>query len=172
MNLKIATDLEASFSLCKLFFKTADHLLFGQKVNYRVWGVVPTPVLPTKSVNLTWFVGGVGFFSVTWLRHNCFNFEPTDNSDNGLFLFASRSLLNGHTKMTQGKSFWKSPGSWGNVFTLWLNFYKVENVVKVELKLLLEQGCINCGILVSGIRARGVSSEHMENMEMFSCSPT
>ena len=26
------------------------------------------------------------------------------------------------------------------------------------------QGCISCGILVSGIRARGVSSEHMENM--------
>ena len=35
-----------------------------------------------------------------------------------------------------------------------------------------EQGCINCGILVSEIQARGVSSEHMENMEMFSCSPT
>ena len=34
------------------------------------------------------------------------------------------------------------------------------------------QGCISCGILVSGIRARGVSSEHMENMEMFSFSPT
>ena len=34
------------------------------------------------------------------------------------------------------------------------------------------QGCISCGILVSGIRARGISSEHMENMEMFSCSPT
>ena len=34
------------------------------------------------------------------------------------------------------------------------------------------QGCISCGILVSGIRAHGVSSEHMENMEMFSCSPT
>ena len=34
------------------------------------------------------------------------------------------------------------------------------------------QGCISCGILVSGIRARGVSSEHMENMEMFSYSPT
>ena len=34
------------------------------------------------------------------------------------------------------------------------------------------QGCISCGILVSGIRARGVNSEHMENMEMFSCSPT
>ena len=35
------------------------------------------------------------------------------------------------------------------------------------------QGCINCGILVSGIWARGVSSEHlMENMEMFTCSPT
>ena len=36
----------------------------------------------------------------------------------------------------------------------------------------LKQGCISCGILVSGIGARGVSSEHMENMEMFSCSPT
>ena len=36
----------------------------------------------------------------------------------------------------------------------------------------LAQGCISCGILVSGIGARGVSSEHMENMEMFSCSPT
>ena len=35
-----------------------------------------------------------------------------------------------------------------------------------------DQGCINCGILSSGKRARGVSSEHMENMEMFSCSPT
>ena len=35
-----------------------------------------------------------------------------------------------------------------------------------------KQGCISCGILVSGIGARGVSSEHMENMEMFSCSPT
>ena len=36
----------------------------------------------------------------------------------------------------------------------------------------IRQGCISCGILVSGIWARGVSSEHMENMEMFSCSPT
>ena len=35
-----------------------------------------------------------------------------------------------------------------------------------------DQGCISCGILVSGIRASGVSSEHMKNMEMFSCSPT
>ena len=34
------------------------------------------------------------------------------------------------------------------------------------------QGCISCGILVSGIRSHGVSSEHMENVEMFSCSPT
>ena len=40
------------------------------------------------------------------------------------------------------------------------------------LRLIVEQGCISCGILVSRIRARGVSSEHMENMEMFSCSPT
>ena len=34
------------------------------------------------------------------------------------------------------------------------------------------QGCISCGVLLSGTGARGVSSEHMENMEMFSCSPT
>ena len=34
------------------------------------------------------------------------------------------------------------------------------------------QSCINCAILLSGLGARGVSSEHMENMEMFSCSPT
>ena len=34
------------------------------------------------------------------------------------------------------------------------------------------QGCIICSILPSGMGARWVSSEHMENMEMFSCSPT
>ena len=34
----------------------------------------------------------------------------------------------------------------------------------------MKQGCINCAILPSGMGARGVSSEHMENMEMFSCS--
>ena len=34
------------------------------------------------------------------------------------------------------------------------------------------QGCINCAILLSGIGARGVNSEHVENMKMFSCSPT
>ena len=46
------------------------------------------------------------------------------------------------------------------------------NWVFCTLGKFLIQGCINCGILVSGIRARGVSSEDMENMEMFSCSPT
>ena len=35
-----------------------------------------------------------------------------------------------------------------------------------------DQGFISCGILLSGTGARGVSSEHMENIEMFSCSPT
>ena len=34
------------------------------------------------------------------------------------------------------------------------------------------QGCIICSILPSGMGARGVSSEHLENREMFSCSPT
>ena len=42
----------------------------------------------------------------------------------------------------------------------------------VFFRISLSQGCISCGILVSRIGARGVSSEHMENMEMFSCSPT
>ena len=51
-------------------------------------------------------------------------------------------------------------GKW--LFTSWIHF----------VQIYCTQGCISCGILVSGIRARGVSSEHMENMEMFSCSPT
>ena len=34
-----------------------------------------------------------------------------------------------------------------------------------------QQGCINRSILPSGMGARGVSSEHVENMEMFSGSP-
>ena len=34
------------------------------------------------------------------------------------------------------------------------------------------QGCIICSILPSGMGARGVNSEHVENMEMFSYSPT
>ena len=33
------------------------------------------------------------------------------------------------------------------------------------------QGCIICSILPSGMGARGVNSEHVEKMEMFSCSP-
>ena len=36
---------------------------------------------------------------------------------------------------------------------------------------LVRQGCINRSILPSGMGARGVSSEHVENMEMFSVSP-
>ena len=46
---------------------------------------------------------------------------------------------------------------------------KFANLIQYNMQY---QGCISCGILVSGIRARGVSSEHMENMEMFSYSPT
>ena len=34
------------------------------------------------------------------------------------------------------------------------------------------QGCIICSIIPSGMGAREVNSEHVENMEMFSCSPT
>ena len=35
-----------------------------------------------------------------------------------------------------------------------------------------DAGQSRAAILLSGIGARGVSSKHMENMEMFSCSPT
>ena len=45
-------------------------------------------------------------------------------------------------------------------------------LVFLKIDLQASQGCISCGILLSGTWARGVSSEHMENMEMFSCSPT
>ena len=55
----------------------------------------------------------------------------------------------------------------GDVATAWRVVYHLVMNGYYE-----SQGCISCGILVSGIRARGVSSEHMENMEMFSCSPT
>ena len=41
-----------------------------------------------------------------------------------------------------------------------------------QIVYLGHQGCIICSILPPGMGASGVSSEHMENMEMFSCSPT
>ena len=41
-----------------------------------------------------------------------------------------------------------------------------------QIVYLGHQGCIICSILPSGMGARGVSSEHVEDMEMFSCSPT
>ena len=68
----------------------------------------------------------------------------------------------------------------------WFKFAALREIVQMMSNIIItlveefvsnvpigpHQGCISCGILVSGIRARGVSSEHMENMEMFSCSPT
>ena len=65
---------------------------------------------------------------------------------------------------------------WGAFSTVWsckdskMGFEVAVKVAKRNQSST--QGCISCGILVSGIRERGVSSEHMENMEMFSCSPT
>ena len=50
--------------------------------------------------------------------------------------------------------------------------HMVDVIIITIINILIIQGCISCGILVSGVRARGVSLEHMENMEMFSCSPT
>ena len=39
-------------------------------------------------------------------------------------------------------------------------------------EVYVSQGCIIRSILPSGMGANGVSSEHAENMEMFSSSPT
>ena len=49
---------------------------------------------------------------------------------------------------------------------------KLLRPTKIEEVPFRWQGCINCAILPSGMGAHGVSSEHVENMEMFSCSPT
>ena len=48
----------------------------------------------------------------------------------------------------------------------------VAMAVMVIRVFMVNQGCIICAILPSGMGARGFSSEHVENMEMFSCSTT
>ena len=55
-----------------------------------------------------------------------------------------------------------------------INVLQWHNGTKMASKIIGAeyQGCINCAILPSGMGARGVSSEHVENMEMFSCSPS
>ena len=53
-------------------------------------------------------------------------------------------------------------------FLLAQKYFKSDVGVEIVPIVRCRQGCISCGILVSGIGARGVSSEHMENMEMFS----
>ena len=42
------------------------------------------------------------------------------------------------------------------------------NIPQISTSMYSNQGCINRSILPSGMGARGVSSEHVENMEMFS----
>ena len=44
--------------------------------------------------------------------------------------------------------------------------------VRIKLGIANIQGCIKCAILPFRMGARGVTSEHMENIEMFSCFPT
>ena len=58
--------------------------------------------------------------------------------------------------------------------TICLDYYNSKIFVTFALVALLSyrQGCIICFILPSGMGARGVSLEHMENMKMFSCSST
>ena len=61
-----------------------------------------------------------------------------------------------------------------NICTLLLEINTILNSKYIFSSIFVcwPQGCISCGILLSGIGARGVTSEHMENMEMFSCSPS
>ena len=61
------------------------------------------------------------------------------------------------------------PPSHKNLHTLYVGFNKTAFHFS---KVTSDQGCIIRSILPSGMGARGVSSEHVENMEMFSCSPT
>ena len=68
---------------------------------------------------------------------------------------------------------WQRVNDWGTLERAFQTpAYTGLSYVKLYTIIQVQQGCISCGILVSGIRAHGVSSEHMENMEMFSCSPT
>ena len=45
-------------------------------------------------------------------------------------------------------------------------------VITQSFRACWRHGCIICSILPSGMGARGVSSEHVENMELFFSSPT
>ena len=47
------------------------------------------------------------------------------------------------------------------------NVTKYKPASSVKILHRQHQGCIICSILPSGIGARGVSSEHVENVEMF-----
>ena len=68
--------------------------------------------------------------------------------------------------------------SWNILLTLVILNDFVTNIVTLLFlsafisEFMLQQGCIICSILPSRMGARGVSSEHVESMEMFSCSPT
>ena len=81
--------------------------------------------------------------------------------------------------------YWKKTFQLGNVqgyatIAMWVKKIKNSKFKKIWIQNLCwcgwverySQGCISCGILLSGTWARGVNSEHMEEMEMFSCSPT
>ena len=86
-----------------------------------------------------------------------------------LFLFFSLFLhLQGHVSPDFPQTTFC--GSFGYFWGI-LDYFSRSMIICPDSQLP-DQGCISCGILVSGIWARGVSSEHMENMEMFSCSPT
>ena len=72
----------------------------------------------------------------------------------------SRTMIQREMKVNFDFSMLLMVEKWGSLWQRWAN------------TVFWTQGCISCGILLPGTWARGVSSEHMENMEMFSCSPT
>ena len=59
-----------------------------------------------------------------------------------------------------------------NQLYLWHKKVPIFNALLAKTWILGLQGCIICSIIPSGMEAREVSSEHVENMEMSSCSPT
>ena len=53
------------------------------------------------------------------------------------------------------------------IFGLWIRIRTQKEPLCLILKRYLQEGCINCAILLSGIGARGVSSEHGEHGDVF-----
>ena len=145
--------------------------------------IVSLPAVPPLLTKWWWllfsrWLGLWWWWFVLWFHYRCFEKEARQMRkithmymySMAYMMFTLSMKLVMRPKKTRIATWTRlQPAQWGT-------FSNDPSLGKIWFQLLPQalgsQGCINCGILVSGIRARGVSSEHMENMEMFSCSPT